>query len=312
MTLPPDEPYPPASPEPAPPAPDQHFPLRWLPVCLALAAALVLPLAVAAGGRDVLSVARHGFLLHAGWFYLGILLWFAACARRARLPLGGLLGRAPDGAAVFEGVGSAWLHLLANGAVLLVLFGALARFHPPLLERFLARSGESFDFGVSPLWLQAAVVVALAPLAEEVLFRGVLLHRFARRLGMTRGIVLSSALFGLLHMNPVAITVFGVLLCVLHLRSRSLWATTLAHAINNSVPLVMLTLSGGGAGGGPPAESEIASMASGLWLGLVLSVVTVVLLASWLRPRWPAPGSRGPWAALSANAPPVPPPAPAS
>ncbi len=290
----------PTLPAPPPPsleqlAPDQHFPLRWLPVFLLLAACLVLPVAVAVAGRDVLSPARHGFLLHAGWFYVGILAWFGACAWRARLPLSRLLGRAPDGAAVFEGVASAWLHLLANGAVLLVLFGALARFHQPALERFLRQSEQSFEFGQSPLAMQAVIVVLLAPLAEELLFRGVLLHRFGRRMGLGRGIVVSSALFGVLHMNPVAITVFGVLLCVLHVRSRSLWATTLAHAINNAVPLVMLALSSSPARSGPPAAGELATMASGLWMGLALLVVTGVLLVSWLRPRWPTRDAQPPW-----------------
>lgn len=297
MTLPPDEPYPLASPEPAPLAPDQRFPLRWLPVFLALAACLVLPIAVAVMGRGVLSPLEHGFLIHAVWFYLGILGWFGACAWRAKLPLGRLLGRAPDAVAVFEGVGSAWLHLLSNGAVLLVLFGVLARFHEPALQQFLARSEESFQFGESPVWFQALIVVVLAPLTEELVFRGVLLHRFARRLGMTRGIVLSSAIFGVMHMNPIAITVFGVLLCVLHLRSRSLWATTLAHAINNAVPLVMLSLSGGSPKPSAPGAAEMATMANGLWMGLALTVVTIALLVSWLRPRWPANDARGPWEA---------------
>jgi len=280
---------------PPPLAPDQHFPLRWLPVFLLLAACLVLPLAVAVSGSEVLSPSRHGFLLHAAWFYLGILGWFGACAWRSPLTLGRLLGGAPDGTAVFEGVASAWLHLLANGAVLLVLFGALARFHQPALERFLHNSEQSFEFGQSPLALQAVIVVLLAPLAEELLFRGVLLHRFGRRFGLGRGMVIASALFGVLHMNPIAITVFGVLLSVLYLRSRSLWATTLAHAINNAVPLVMLSLSSGSERAGPPAAEELSTMANGVWMGLALLVVTTVLLVSWLRPRWPARGARVPW-----------------
>ena len=312
MTLPPDESYPPASPEPSPLAPDQRFPLRWLPVFLVLAACLVLPIAVAVMGRGVLSPLEHGFLIHAAWFYLGILGWFGACAWRAGLPLGRLLGRAPDAVAVFEGVGSAWLHLLSNGAVLLVLFGVLARFHEPMLQQFLARSEESFQFGESPVWFQALIVVVLAPLTEELVFRGVLLHRFARRFGMTRGIVLSSAIFGVMHMNPVAITVFGVLLCVLHLRSRSLWATTLAHAINNAVPLVMLSLSGGSPKPSAPGTAELATMANGLWMGLALSVVTIVLLVSWLRPRWPANDARGPWSDFNPPASPGPPPLPST
>lgn len=276
-------------------APDQHFPLRWMPVFLLLAACLVLPVAVAIAGQEVLSPTRHGFMLHAAWFYLGILGWFAACVWRSGRPLGRLLGRSPDGTAVFEGVASAWLHLLANGAVLLVLFGLLSRFHQPTLERFLARSEESFEFGQSPLWLQAMIVVVLAPLAEELVFRGVLLHRFARRFGLGRGIVISSALFGVMHMNPIAITVFGMLLCVLHVRSRSLWATTLAHALNNAVPLVMLGMSSSSPRTGAPNAEELATMGNGLWMGVALFVVTTVLLVSWLRPRWPAAGALMPW-----------------
>lgn len=47
-------------------------------------------------------------------------------------------------------------------------------------------------------------IVVLAPLTEELLFRGALLHRVARRRGVTSGVVVSSLVFATLHAASLA------------------------------------------------------------------------------------------------------------
>ena len=51
------------------------------------------------------------------------------------------------------------------------------------------------------LWLIFPMVVLMAPLVEEVLFRGVIYRVLAQALGARWGIVLSGLIFGLVHMN---------------------------------------------------------------------------------------------------------------
>ncbi|MEY2931053.1 MAG: putative rane peptidase YdiL [Pseudomonadota bacterium] len=90
--------------------------------------------------------------------------------------------------------------------------------------------------------------ILLAPVAEELVFRGVLFRKWRRTLGSVKGLLLSSALFGVIHgggMLPVAVA--GLSFSLLYTSTRSLWAPILAHILNNcfSVASVLVWSLGG-------------------------------------------------------------------
>lgn len=76
-------------------------------------------------------------------------------------------------------------------------------------------------------------LVFLAPLTEEVLFRGYLLQRWSHKWGMMRAILLSSLFFGIIHPDILSAIVFGIVMCLIYLRSGSLIAAILMHATWN-------------------------------------------------------------------------------
>ena len=78
--------------------------------------------------------------------------------------------------------------------------------------------------------------VILAPVLEELLFRGVLLQGLLRNYRPWVAIGQSSLLFGLVHFNPaqsLSAAFGGVLLGWLYYRTRSLWVCIAAHALHN-------------------------------------------------------------------------------
>ena len=92
-------------------------------------------------------------------------------------------------------------------------------------------------------WPAVIGVLLLAPLAEELLFRGWLLRLLQRRFGPAIAVALSSVAFGVIHPWPagaVANSVFGVFLGWLALRTGSLWPCMAAHAASNGIGLVWL------------------------------------------------------------------------
>lgn len=92
-------------------------------------------------------------------------------------------------------------------------------------------------------WPAVIGVLLLAPLAEELLFRGWLLRLLQRRLGPAIAVALSSVAFGAIHPWPagaVANSVFGLFLGWLALRTGSLWPCMAAHAASNGIGLVWL------------------------------------------------------------------------
>lgn len=85
-----------------------------------------------------------------------------------------------------------------------------------------------------------ALVVAsvLAPVAEELLFRGIVYRWVAERAGMAAGIAISALSFALAHFDPALINIFhlaliGAVMAVIYQRTRSLWCPIAAHAAYN-------------------------------------------------------------------------------
>jgi hypothetical protein len=88
----------------------------------------------------------------------------------------------------------------------------------------------------------AFVVTVLAPLAEELFFRGYFFGAL-RRLGLWPAALLTGLAFGVVHVagSPVAfilpLALLGTLLCLLRERTGSLYPGIALHCINNSVAL---------------------------------------------------------------------------
>ena len=129
------------------------------------------------------------------------------------------------------------LMLISAGSVFIMV--PLSYVAPEFVERFFLTPPDAF-VARTPVQLALLLVVGgvLAPIAEEVFFRGILLQRWARRWGTLTGVLASSALFGLLHQEWVGRFAAGVLLSALYLRTRRLWVPIVAHALTNL--LIML------------------------------------------------------------------------
>ncbi|MBI2910665.1 MAG: CPBP family intramembrane metalloprotease [Chloroflexi bacterium] len=96
----------------------------------------------------------------------------------------------------------------------------------------------------SPGLLMTALLVSLvAPVSEEMFFRGFLFGGLASRHGLWRAALLSSLLFALFHLDPrtlLPVFLLGVLLAGLYVRTRTLWAPVFVHLGYNSTMLLVL------------------------------------------------------------------------
>lgn len=81
--------------------------------------------------------------------------------------------------------------------------------------------------------------VIIAPIVEEVLFRGVIFDKISNRWNARWGMFVSSLIFGFFHMDPIGAFFFGAVLCMVYLQTRSLLLPILCHAINNFIALLL-------------------------------------------------------------------------
>jgi sodium transport system permease protein len=134
-------------------------------------------------------------------------------------------------AAVLIGVSFWLINLVVVGVPAAALFG-----NEEELER-LSRTLEAW-----PLWFQIIAAAAVPAVCEEFIVRGVLLRSLATRLGALSAIVITSLLFGLMHvplarMFPAAAT--GAMLAYITLASGSLIPAMVVHFLNNSVAILV-------------------------------------------------------------------------
>ncbi|MBQ9031021.1 MAG: CPBP family intramembrane metalloprotease [Parasporobacterium sp.] len=136
---------------------------------------------------------------------------------------------------------------------LLALIGVLASHGLSILVSLLGIDRLAGDysgiqdavFAASPVLVVIQTVI-LAPLSEELLFRGLLYSRLRQYLkGFWLPALISSAAFGIFHFNlsqGIFAFLFGLLLCAVYEKFRNLWAPIALHVGGNLISVVLVFL----------------------------------------------------------------------
>jgi uncharacterized protein len=93
----------------------------------------------------------------------------------------------------------------------------------------------------TPIWLALFAVAVCPGIVEELFCRGFLGRGLVGRFGWPVGMLITSMLFGLLHLDPLyaaGTAVVGVFLHFTYYTSRSLWVPIVLHALNNSISVI--------------------------------------------------------------------------
>jgi membrane protease YdiL (CAAX protease family) len=160
-------------------------------------------------------------------YFVVILVFFKLIKR----PLSELGFVRPRGRYVFLGV--------LMGIVLFIAVGLLGSFlanwlGTPAPQSFtLVVKGAEYNWQFFLLLILGGI---LAPLKEEVIFRGIFYPPFRNAYGRGKGIVFTAGLFALLHFDVVRfipLFIGGIVLTWLYEKTSSLWPSILAHGTWN-------------------------------------------------------------------------------
>ena len=128
-------------------------------------------------------------------------------------------------------------------------------------------------------------LLIFAPVVEELLFRGILLQRWSVKWGLRMGVLTSSILFGILHThNPIGLSVFGLAMGLLYVRTHSLWVPIACHSLNNLAGIGIEWLSQVAADGQVTTVEDIQEL---WWMSLILVAVSLPFLGRFVWHSWP-------------------------
>lgn len=212
----------------------------YLALFVGMQVAIMLPEAVyigvlAALGGDVeelydqLMASAMTYTMISGLLTIAIVI---AVYRLRRQPMAEALWlRGVDGPILLTGAALA-------PALYLIVGGALALLPEAWLESYNEASA-GIDSGTLTGVLAVAVV---APVVEELIFRGLMLNRLSRVMPGWLAAVLSSTAFGVCHRHPVWFAyafVLGAFFALLDLRAQSILPSILGHIAFNAISQIL-------------------------------------------------------------------------
>lgn len=108
---------------------------------------------------------------------------------------------------------------------------------------FVEPKQEDIAEAFGPLPVQIVLIAIVAPVSEEVCFRGMLFGGLRRRMPRLVAALVAGVVFGALHaasgLSAVPVlSVFGVILCLLYEKTGSVVPGILLHMLNNCVALL--------------------------------------------------------------------------
>lgn len=180
------------------------------------------------------SVGFGSFLGYVIQFSLVII--FGLFQRKIRSPKGTRLLK--FGLAKLDFVIILWgtIMVLATGVVIEPLLNLFP-------ETYLDRLGNIMAAGG---WMMFTSIV-IAPIMEEILFRGILQDALMRKYGVFVGILIASAVFGIVHIIPQQVVnafMIGIVLGYIYYRTGALLPVILIHCINNAISYFTWMLNG--------------------------------------------------------------------
>ena len=160
------------------------------------------------------------------------------------------------------------------GFLLIFIMGIVIE---PLLELFPASyMNEVNNVILNGGGLGMFMVVVMAPVFEEMLFRGIIQGGASREYGPMKAILVASAIFGLVHLVPQQVVnafFCGIIMGYVYYRTGSLIPVIIIHLLNNAIAYIMTRMSPGSAG-----ESMRQLINNDVWYWILYTVCAAIFV----------------------------------
>jgi membrane protease YdiL (CAAX protease family) len=246
--------------------------------------------------------------------------WVLVKFRGEKVDLRGILGRHPDARLLPEVLAIVFALLLLSVGCLMALYYPFLTLTIPAVEapsdtatppdasdsdesktdraeadspQLPSLTGANSRYPTAALFLSVFTIVVFVPFVEELLFRGVLLHRWTVKWNLPSAVFFSSLIFGLGHFtDPIGKFVFGVMMSFLYLKTGSLILPIFCHMFHNGMVLLFMPEPGAGSPASEAVGEGVGFEIQVVLLGILFLFVSVPLVLHFLkkyRPESPWP-----------------------
>jgi uncharacterized protein len=184
--------------------------------------------------------------------------------------------------------------LFTLSSVMLLLW-LVSIFSPGFFEQFYkgqSSTGTTLTNASSVLEkiLTFFTLVIVAPITEEFLFRGIILQRWTEKWGIMKGLIATSVLFGFGHANnPIGLSMFGLIMGLLYLQTRTLWIPIILHAMNNFLVFIVIFMRSPrkSVATRQVLESYQVHFQHYGWVYILLTIISLIMLLRYIKPNFP-------------------------
>jgi membrane protease YdiL (CAAX protease family) len=214
-----------------------------------------------------------------------VCLWVLQRCHHTRIDLKRIVGQLPERVQWLRLVGLVLAIILFSIGSFLISFYGLSFIAPSFVEATL--NDESLAVRTTAPALQNLLMflsmIIVAPITEEFLFRGIIMHRWAEKWGIFSSLIVSSIVFGFLHPNVIGLSMFGLVMGLLYIKTRTLLVPIFCHTLNNLIAFGMTTLSSLNNANSFSTEK----LHSDWWVGIVMVTISLPFLLQFILKNFP-------------------------
>jgi len=153
----------------------------------------------------------------------------------------------------------------------------------PYFEQMYKNSTKFFEKAISNQVSGFLSICILAPIVEEILFRGILLRGLLQNVKIKPiyAILFTSLIFGVAHVNPwqlLGAGTLGIVFGFVYYRTKSLWLCIFLHVLNNATSFYMVVKN-------QTMEQSVTNPTNYLWIGL--SFILAILVGWFIYKQTP-------------------------
>lgn len=221
--------------------------------------------------------------------FVSLCLWTSTDFKPLKINFNDFIGRLPNNYSWLRTIGLVLITILFSLGTALISLYIISLIAPSFINSLLTQvpntPGSQESSSTITVILTWIATVIVAPITEEFLFRGIILQRWATKWNIQVALLLSSLFFGILHANFVGLSMFGLVMGVLYIKTRTLVVPIICHALNNLLAMGVSLLPNK-----PITANSLDSLEllrSHLFFGLVLIAMSLPLLINFLWRNWP-------------------------